>query len=290
MSFLSKDTDNFIINGDMRVSQRGDYTSPIAYNDSGYYLDRWKIFRNTVTANVQQVATSQPPELSGSYSMKLIASSTNNGSIVGAQYVEDYNLLEGKTVTFSAYVKTNSSNARVALGDSVIGGSSEGYSGAHPGDGSWKRLSITRTIPLGVSYLLPAVRLDDGSSGTVSISSGDYIEFTGAKLEFGSRPTPFVQRPYYVEHTLCKRYWERVSGTSIFSYSFPALSLVVERFAYTVEKRINPSVYFSFSRTLASGYPVSQGSTTKECGCRYLVQNADNNTYVTYSHYADAEI
>lgn len=72
-------TDNWIINGDMRISQRGDYSSATSAVDNAYYIDRFQSNVQGVTANIQHISTSQPTALSNSKSSKLIATSSASG-------------------------------------------------------------------------------------------------------------------------------------------------------------------------------------------------------------------
>ena len=60
---------NIIINGDFKVSQRGDYTSATTITTGNYYLDRWECISDVVTgtvldnsdASVTLTATSSKP-------------------------------------------------------------------------------------------------------------------------------------------------------------------------------------------------------------------------------------
>ena len=114
---------NLIINGDFRVSQRGDYSSTTTVANNGYYLDRWKIFLKpgVTTGNIQRLTTNQPPNApADSYSVRVTATNTASGDLRLSQPFENPTRFRSQTVTLSAWVKTNSSNCRLYY---FVGGS-----------------------------------------------------------------------------------------------------------------------------------------------------------------------
>jgi len=202
---------NWIINGDMLISERGSYTSATAISANIYSIDRWKSRVNTVTATVQSITTAQPEVLAQTYSIKYAATSTATGSLGGYQAVEYHQYFQGKTLTFSAWVKSNSSEARLFI---FNGSAFDGFSSSHSGSGNWEKLTVTCDLNAAATELRAYAAITSSVGGTVSISSGDYIEFTGAKLEFGSEATEFVPRPINIELQLCQRYFYRRNGAA----------------------------------------------------------------------------
>jgi len=197
-NIIGKDNGNFIINGDMRVSQRGDYTSFTPATAGVYYLDRWKSEALNVTFSIQDIGGGQPSALNASRSLYVQATSSSVGYIGFSQDVEDYTLFAGKTITMSAWVKSNNQNTRLREGYT------DAQSAPHTGGGNWELLTLTIKNPESMTgFRWQCICYD---VGIVSISSGDYIEFTGAKLEFGEVATPFVPRRYADELRLCRRY------------------------------------------------------------------------------------
>jgi len=200
---------NWIINGDMQVSQRGDYTSATAATHTNYYIDRWAA-NSTVANELTHFSTNQPAGASGK-SAKYEATATNASAIFGAvQHIEDknYALLSNRTFTLSAWVKSNSSNARLAIKENA---SWFTISDSHSGDGTWQKLSFTGTFDTLSSGLLVLIGLHSPTAGSVSITSGDYIEFTQVKLEIGDTATPFESRSYAEELRDCQRYYQRIT-------------------------------------------------------------------------------
>jgi len=199
--------DNILINGDMRVNQRG-LTPYLIVGSASYTIDRWRIVGNLFTTRtISQETTDQPPQLSGSRSHKDIWTGVDSvGKIGNDQPIEDLSLYIGKTLTFSAYVKSNNSNARMEIG-TLDPAFTVAYSTPHSGSGNWEKLTVTRTIPSGITGLYPAVRISNGiANGDIDILTNDFIEFTGAKLELGSIATDFVADSFGESLRKCQRY------------------------------------------------------------------------------------
>ena len=144
---------NIIINGDFRFSQRGTYTSATSVSSGSYYLDRWKTDFSGVTATIQQ-QTSQT--ITGNIianTAKLAATSTATGYLQLRQYVELDPNLYGKTVTVSAWVKSNR-NARLRLESALLGGSNYDSLTSHSGNGGWEYLTMTVNLQTSPSSII----------------------------------------------------------------------------------------------------------------------------------------
>ena len=193
---------NLIINGGFEVSQRGDYTSATTITDLSFMLDRWKMAKQGTGTS----ATLQ--DLGGSIRMEATASST--GTFRAYQKLEDkglYKRLSNQTVTMSAWVKSNTSNARIQAWI----GAWVGFDQPHSGNGQWEKLTATYTFgdltSLPDGNLNLQVGIDGFNSAHVSISTGDYVEAKDVQLEFGSVATEFEHRSYGEELALCQRYF-----------------------------------------------------------------------------------
>jgi len=199
--------DNLIINGDMRLSQRGDYdTSPVSISNGVYSIDRVKFLLVTNTATMQRMSSNLPEGFK--YSIRATSTSTALGRVGSYQQIEDYGIFFNKAITFSAWVKSNNNLARLRLFDGI-----SNFTGTpHSGNGEWEYLRITCTVDSGVTQLLAATSITDETGvGSVSINSGDYIECTGLKLEFGSVATAYEPRPYADELRRAQRYYEIIN-------------------------------------------------------------------------------
>ena len=196
---------NLIINGDCRISQRGDFTTASSSSDETYYLDRFEHNHAGVSINKQHITANQPSELSNTNSWKLSATSSASGFFGARQTIEDYLLFNGRSFTVSAYIKTNHPSVRFYLynGSTVYAGKNSATN-----DGEWHRLEETFNFDAtsGTRFSVEIIALSEAGS-SVSITSGDYIEFTGVQLELGSVATPFEHRSYGEELALCQRYY-----------------------------------------------------------------------------------
>ena len=230
---------NLIINGGFDVSQRGTYTTATSAPD-GYYLDRWAIDVNAITANIQQLTTTVD---GGTVkTMKIIATSSATGALQMYQVVEAFAVMAGRTLTFSARVKSNQSSTRLQIYDGVSFIDDAGS--RHTGGGDWENLSLTFT-PSSSSTTLNA-RIT-GYDGLIALTTGDYIEVANAQLELGSVATDFEHRSYGEELALCQRYYSK-NARAIGVWQSTAHFRVVGQFATTM--RATPSV----SRTDSAGY------------------------------------
>ena len=232
---------NWIINGDPQISQRGDYSSATAVSNGGYYLDRWQVF-NDVASTIQRT-TDTPSGSFFSYSQKLAATASGTGGLSLVQKIENYSNFASQVVTVSAWVKSNSSEARLLIYEGT------GWNSAtvsHSGGGSWEQLSVTATVASGANALRVYAAIRSAAAGSVSLSSGDYIQITGVQLEVGDTATPFEHRSYGDELARCQRYYEQLSGNGgemvsgvgqAFSSSSGETAVI-----YKVEKRAAPTI------------------------------------------------
>jgi hypothetical protein len=243
---------NWIINGGMQVSQRGDYTSATSAPD-GYYLDRWRVDVNAVTANIQQLTTTVD---GGTVkTMKIIATSSATGALQAYQLVEDFAALAGRTLTFSARVKSNHSSTRLQIYDGVSFIDNAGS--RHTGGGDWENLSLTFTPSNSATTLGARIT---GYDGLISLATGDYIEFTNVQLELGSVATDFEHRSYGEILADCQRYFERINTED--SYGFFASGTAYDSNTGTVglvytTKRAKPTLTFSS----VSHFKIQHGTT-----------------------------
>ena len=201
---------NLIINGDFQVSQRGDYTSAISAPNA-YVLDRWLVDRNG-TATVQHTTGH---DISGTpticKAIKLVQTVTGNNYLGIRQKIENPEQYIGRTVTYSAWVRSNTPNARIEF--YIPGSTTHTYIGPnHSGSGEWEYLSFTATIKssgASTTSWTVDVFIDNGAYGNTTITAGDYIEATMLQMEIGSVATPFEHRSYGEELALCQRYYQK---------------------------------------------------------------------------------
>lgn len=215
-SLIGAGRKNLLINGDFKVSQRGDYSSATSASHSTYYLDRWKTDISGPTATIQR-QTVTLPDGTQTYSAKLAATSTvSSGYLQLQQFIEVFPYMQGRTVTFSAWVRSNR-RVRLRMENSVTNYDSLT---SHSGNGNWEYITQTFTLGTGLATLRFGVILWNsngaltGTSTGSNITSGDYLEFADYQVEFGKVATPFEYRSITEELAMCQRYFYKYGGTS----------------------------------------------------------------------------
>ena len=213
---------NLLINGDFKVSQRGTYTSATSTAEDGVYVDRWVVRLGSVNANIQHIlGSNSTPGYPYKASNSLRLTSTTNGTATGImrllQRVEGF--LSGRTLTFGAWVKSNSTNAR--LFQYQHDGGYRVSSSAHSGSGQWEFLSVTvKSAATTNNNLYFDAAIATSTFANVSITSGDYIEISEAQMEISNVATPFEYRSYAEELALCQRYFWKIIGGKPTYYAF----------------------------------------------------------------------
>jgi hypothetical protein len=198
---------NLIINGDFRVSQRGDYTSATSATHNQLYLDHWTVRLTNVTANILHIlGTNSAPgyPYKDSNSLRLTATNSATGVMRHLQRVEGF--LSGRTLTISAWVKSNSPNARVF--SYQHNGGTRVSSKPHSGNGQWEYLTLTTINDANAAnQLYFDIALATETFTNIAITSGEYVEISEVQMEVGNVATPFEYRLYGEELALCQRYY-----------------------------------------------------------------------------------
>ena len=294
---------NWVINANMDVSQRGDFTSASAATNGSFTLDRWKSIVSGATANVQVLVTS------GQNRLQHVATSTASGIIGITQKIEDYLSFTSKTITISVRVKSNSSNARVRFqsGDGSV------ISTAHTGGGGFETLTATVAVGTTPTEATISALLMDASGNAVSITSGDYVDVEWVKVEIGATNTDFIPDDFGTELRKCKRYYQKSyaygtavgTATSIDAYIFDqngnsnSSYTMYATINYEVELRAAPSVVNTYSTsTGTAGQILTTGgdaaSTLQSNGSKsvtYSVLGGASTSRIMRFHWvADAEL
>ena len=237
---------NRIINGDMRIAQRG--TAAVTGNGD-FPVDRFVIANTTDGGYSAQQDSSVPP---GFVNSVKITTTTADATLATTQALQFRQPIEGtnvsdfgwgtanaKTVTISFWVRSsltgtfggslkNNGNTRsYAFEYSISAADTWEYKTVTiPGDttGTWLTTTgegIMLTFGLGVG--------PDRSGAAGSWDGANYVSATGAvsvigtldatwyvtgvQLEVGSVATPFERRPFGAELALCQRYYYRAKST-----------------------------------------------------------------------------
>ena len=274
---------NVLINGDMRINQRGISTtvaspSAMGTTTSAYTLDRWLCYRGTFATN-GTVAQGTMTSVDLPYQNDGLVNFMRIGRTVGDTSVQAFNIvnsletkdsirLAGKFVTMSFYYRMGAAFAgSLAWGIGAGPGTDQNYaagwtagglqqSGILPVTTAWTKSSFSAQIPINLTqvaaffYYVPT---------TATAVANDYFDVTGVQLEKGSVATPFEVRPYATELALCQRYWEQSYALGTAAGTNTAVGLVqlygssdsngsiVATQRYQVAKRITvtPTIYTS---------------------------------------------
>jgi hypothetical protein len=226
---------NALINGDMRINQRGtstnlaSLTAVATATPGSWVVDRWNVLRDGYAAGASigqgtgMVYADLPFSDAGIATYARVGRTATNTST--SRIYCDYNMesqdsyrLVGKTVTLSFYYRTGtnfSDNFLTATLHSSTGTDQPLRSGtftyfattAFAKSSSWVRATVTGTVPTSAAQV--CLRFFYTPVGTAG--NADHFDFTGLQLELGSVATPFEVRPYPVELQSCLRYYYKFS-------------------------------------------------------------------------------
>ena len=246
---------NKIINGEMRVNQRGNST---LINETSYRAcDRYHfVITDGGYWSISQ-STDSPEGFGSSYKLECTTAKstlTNDSRLLIIQKIEGQNLqdlkkgtADAKSVTLSFYVKTSlagtyqvnledNDNIRI-IGNTYTISSSEVNTWQYktftfPGD-TTGALDNDNMDSLALHFVLVAgngnsigslptawqakTNTDRGAGLTVNLAAtvGNTWQITGVQLEEGTVATPFEHRPHGLEKSLCQRYFMKVDGRAI---------------------------------------------------------------------------
>jgi len=240
---------NMIINGDMRIAQRGTSFPAIT---STYSLDRWGYGANsdavvTISQGVN-APTGSPQNLCPFTKYFELDVTTADTSLAATQYAHILYHMEGydaeplalgssqaqsftisfwhahtKIGTHAIAIRNNDATRSYVAEYTQSSADTWEYSEITiPGcrNGTWltgsnRALSVLFTPGTGSTYAgTPGSWLSGnyiGSTGQVNNldSTSNFFRFTGVKMEVGKQATPFVLRPIGEELALCQRYYQK---------------------------------------------------------------------------------
>ena len=211
---------NLIINGDMRLAQRG-----TSHTTEGYgSLDRYyfALSGGTATMSQQTLSTSDRNSLGFENYLRVAASAGNNNLGI-YQHIEGINCrhLINKKATLSFYAKGTNPNGGSFLikplwYNTSSGGGDEDTAQSLTITSSWVKYSMTFDIPIpanttinNTAYLAMMILQPASDTSTNAWE----LNVTGLQLEAGSTATDFEHRSYGEELALCQRYFYQMSSS-----------------------------------------------------------------------------
>lgn len=316
---------NLIINGDMRISQRG--TSFPAVVSQAYTLDRWR-YNNASTA----VATiTQNTDCPSAFTNSLrYTVTTADTSVTSTEYaflqqpIEGYtsNELIDNTFTVSFWVRSSKTGTHCLTIRSPNPGTAsliKEYVITTANTWEYKIITITGGLPnqytwgtvndvgCRVCFALAAgsdyQNVADVWNATGDLATanqvncldtvGNIFAITGVQVEKSAGATPFEFRNYELEYLLCQRYFSR-SSASIRWTSPGGGQTAVTPLYWPVVMRSDPTVTFIDNGALVGSLNISSSSAINitEYGAGFAaVSVAAGDTYaVYYTALANAEL
>jgi len=272
---------NRIINGDMRIAQRGtsitSASAPYVYS-----LDRWRFYGQATTGSAtvsQQAFTVGQTDVPGEpeFFMRWNQTATPGGTVALTQPVEGVRTLAGQSATVSFWAKAGSARSiTVRLTQNFGSGGSADVStnsSAQALTTSWQRYTITLSVPsisgktIGANNYLDLMFVDSNASTFTT-------DIAEVQLEVGSKASAFERRPYSEELLRCQRYYEQIS----LRYFGAIYVAATTRFIST------QPVFFKVTKRIAgSVYSIVTGSGTAYWADSASVFSATSNTGFNFS-------
>ena len=299
---------NLIINGDMRIAQRG--TSAVSANAS-YPVDRFVLGVTTASKFTAQQSSVAPVGFSNSLLLTSSSAYTpaSGDSLIFATRLEGYDVSQLESGTANAQVMTLSFYVRSSLTGTFAGFFANGdYNRTYPftytisSANTWERKTITLTADttgtwgstngrgisihwsLGIGSTLQGTANAwqagnyQGVAGAVDLvaTNGATLYITGVQLEVGSVATPFEHRSYGEELAWCQRYYQYYDSTDRLSAWGSANSQYIFT-ANVLEKpmRAQPTVSLSGAATFDAYHRSSYNQSSAN-----IQRNTGSNTAV----------
>jgi hypothetical protein len=251
---------NLIINGDMRVAQRGTSATTLSTNPDTFSADRFRMEQGSVTANngTIEVATDAPSGTGFTKSFKVTGGSSVSYNSTGFAAInyrgegDDFNqVLHGtssaKTVTISFWVKS-SVTGTYSLNHTKYDGSQERfnvseYTISQANTWEYKKVNVAGDTSVSASDWIRLYWQLGGDSGHKTATAGTWINgdgtkratssqpdmittngatffLTGVQFEVGDQATPFEYRSIAEELALCQRYCQKYGPYATNSFPF----------------------------------------------------------------------
>ena len=243
---------NVIINGDMRIAQRATSAAGITSGETYRTVDRFVSAYGTTGTWTESQSTDAPPGFGNSIKFQCTtanASLSSSSYLIFGQNIEGQNIQQfakgtssAKPFTFSFWVKAfqtgtyvaelyDNTNSRQVTKTFTINASAtwEYKTIQFPADATGAFANSNANALSLFFWLVAGTTFTSGSSGSWAAASNsnravglsvngasstsNYFQFTGLQLEQNYQPTPFEQRPYGVELSLCQRYYSFMDFT-----------------------------------------------------------------------------
>ena len=296
-------SNNYIINGGFDYWNYDTSQTISGYGSDDRYWNAHSVVSKT-HSRVSSGDTERALFNASAFSRTVVVDAVGTNAVcIKRQYIENVTKLAGKTITLSFWAKADT-NKNIAISLAQYFGTGGSPSSTVSGIGSqliyltntWQKKTITVTLPPIVGKTLgtagvhtSATGLDFffNSGGTWLANSANLGQQSGTfdiaevKLEEGSVATPFEQRPYGLELSLCQRYYE--STPTITMYGVGDGTNTVFNYQFKVVKRVTPSL----SNTYVGFTPTAENAWTHGFSC---YKSGVSNLYSISKIIASAEL
>jgi len=295
---------NRIINGDMRIAQRG--TAAVTTSDS-FPVDRYKM-SNVTDGAFSAIQDSSVPSSSGFVNSLKWTVTTADASIGADQWAVVRQVIEGnncadlgwgasgaKTVTLSFWVRSSVTGTFGGALRNADANRTYPFTYSISAADTWEQKSVTVAgdttgtwgtgtgAGITVFWSLAAGSNFAGTAG--SWSANQYLGatgqtqlmstlnatwyITGVQLEVGSVATPFERRPYGTELALCQRYCYTLFATDCATDNFARFALgdcdLTDRLQGYVWFPVTMRVAPSLTATAANTFTLYSAGATNTC-------------------------
>lgn len=185
---------NLLMNGNKSLSQRGNFSTPVAVVTGTFYIDRYSVDIANLTA-----------EFSHNNGVNRVEATSvgANSFLQQTQKIENWADFARKTLTYTAEVRTNYDDVSI----SARFGGSRVHSKTITPDEEWHEVSFSFTVIDTVDRLIVYVgSVIEGVS--LSNAIGDYFETRNEQLELGSEFTGFEVVNPATQLMQCRRYFQ----------------------------------------------------------------------------------
>ena len=254
---------NRIINGDMRIAQRGTSFTGLTNGSSSYTLDQWSFSEIGVLSGVCTITQETNAPNGFVSSLKFETTTAANNPLDAGEGVRVEHRIEGtncadlgfgtanaKTVTVSFWVRSSLTGTFGGALQNTGSQRSYPFTYAISAADTWEYKTITipgdttgtwatdTSIGIRLRFSLGAGSTYSGTAGewagsnyqsaTGAVSVINTLNatwyITGVQLEVGSVATAFERRPYGTELALCQRYYYKIQAPAADCYFQPGFN------------------------------------------------------------------
>lgn len=242
---------NYLYNPKFDVAQRGTVFDNNTTTGKQYTLDRWSTyFYNSNNTRFVTTTTGEVSNNAIKFGRLDNKTDTFPSYLIQELEIKDSVPLRGKPITLSFWAKKGSglsSPLFVYLRTGVIGDESWTANYTGQADAIYQpqltttltKYTFTTTIGTNIKQIGLIFKID-GHSASATVN--DWVWIEKVQLEEGSVATPFENRPYGLELSLCQRYYEKVDSNRCNIPVYGTGTGFIGSVKYKVPKRTVPTI------------------------------------------------